>query len=170
MHPSPNRLQPLQLTPYAGRTTPQRDFGQFLSQAAGTISSVVDLSMRAAVPGGIASGVSLATGAVRQVAGLTSTPASMNQVAPLTVPSSGPAPGFGAPAPQSGMRPSLPASSGPGEMLETQRLMQLESFAFNQQYLQLQSEMQRESRQFTAVSNVMKVRHDSAKASINNVR
>ena len=170
MHPSPNRLQPLQLTPHAGRTTPQRDFGQFLSQAAGTLSSVVDLSLRAAVPGGVASGVSLATGAVRQVVGLTSTPASMNQVAPLTVPSSGPDRGFGAPAPQGGMTPALPASSGPGEMLETQRLMQLESFAFNQQYLQLQSEMQRESRQFTAVSNVMKVRHDSAKASINNVR
>ncbi|HLT28599.1 MAG TPA: hypothetical protein VK013_01050 [Myxococcaceae bacterium] len=170
MNPSPTRLQPLQFSPNAGRTTPQRDFGQFLSQAAGTISSVVDLSLRAAVPGGVVSGVSLATGAARQVAGLVSTPSPMNQVAPLTVSTPAPERGFGAPALQGGLTPSAPANGTPGEMLETQRLMQLESFAFNQQYLQLQSEMQRESRQFTAVSNVMKVRHDSAKASINNVR
>ena len=34
----------------------------------------------------------------------------------------------------------------------------------------MQREMQRESREFTALSNIMKVRHDTAKSAINNVR
>ena len=172
MSPSPTRLQSMQVSAPTGRTTPQRDFGQFLSQAVGTISNVADLSLRAAVPGGIVSGLSVATNAARQVVGFTSTPTATHQVAPLSASAQEPVRGFGAPAEAGGMtRPlSGTGTGGAGEMLETQRLMQLESFAFNQQYLHLQSEMQRESRQFTAVSNVMKVRHDSAKASINNVR
>ena len=36
--------------------------------------------------------------------------------------------------------------------------------------LHLQMEIQQESREFNAISNVLKVRHDSAKAAINNVR
>ena len=38
------------------------------------------------------------------------------------------------------------------------------------EYLALQNEMQRESREFNALSNILKVRHDSAKAAINNIR
>jgi len=38
------------------------------------------------------------------------------------------------------------------------------------QYLQLQQDMQHENRQFTMVSNIMKVKHDTAKSSINNIR
>ena len=49
------------------------------------------------------------------------------------------------------------------------RALQQEAQTFNLQYLQLQEAMQRESREFTAVTNVMKVRHDSAKAAINNI-
>jgi hypothetical protein len=36
--------------------------------------------------------------------------------------------------------------------------------------MQMQNEMQRESREHNALSNIMKVRHDSAKAAINNIR
>jgi hypothetical protein len=49
----------------------------------------------------------------------------------------------------------------------TTKTMQL---SFNQQYLTLQSQMQRESRQFTAISNIMKTKHDTAKNAIGNVR
>lgn len=42
--------------------------------------------------------------------------------------------------------------------------------SFNQQYLTLQSQMQRESRQYTAISNIMKTKHDAAKNAIANVR
>jgi hypothetical protein len=42
--------------------------------------------------------------------------------------------------------------------------------SFNLQYLQLQSQMQNENRQFTAVSNIMKTKHDTVKNSISNMR
>lgn len=42
--------------------------------------------------------------------------------------------------------------------------------SFNLQYLQLQQNMQQQNRQFTLVSNIMKVKHDTAKAAINNIR
>lgn len=42
--------------------------------------------------------------------------------------------------------------------------------SFNMQYLQLQQEMQADSRQFTLLSNIMKTKHDTAKNAINNVR
>lgn len=41
---------------------------------------------------------------------------------------------------------------------------------FNLQYLQLQMAMQSESRAFTAISNIMKTKHDTVKNSISNVR
>jgi hypothetical protein len=56
-----------------------------------------------------------------------------------------------------------------GDLLEATRTLQQEARTFNLQYLQLQEQMQRESREFTAVSNVMKVKHDSAKSAINNI-
>ncbi len=42
--------------------------------------------------------------------------------------------------------------------------------SFNLQYLQLRHTMQHENRQFTAVSNVMKAKHDTVKNSISNIR
>jgi hypothetical protein len=41
---------------------------------------------------------------------------------------------------------------------------------FSLQYLQLQQRQQNETRSYTAVSNIMKTKHDTAKNSINNVR
>ncbi len=60
-------------------------------------------------------------------------------------------------------------SSAPDDVLGATRQLQEEARTFNLQYLQLQENMQRESREFTALSNVMKVKHDSAKAAINNI-
>ena len=70
-----------------------------------------------------------------------------------------------------GPSPALPGSiaGGGGDMLEATRALQLDSQSFNLQYLELQERMQRESREFTAVTNVMKVRHDTAKAAISNI-
>jgi hypothetical protein len=72
------------------------------------------------------------------------------------------------------LRPDLGgAAQGGGseeaELLEATRAMQQEARTFNLQYLQLQEGMQRESREFTALSNVLKVKHDSAKSAINNI-
>jgi len=53
---------------------------------------------------------------------------------------------------------------------EAQRRMQEMNMSFNLQYLQLQQNMQMENRQFTLMSNIMKVKHDTARNAINNVR
>jgi hypothetical protein len=42
--------------------------------------------------------------------------------------------------------------------------------SFNLQYLQLQSRMQHENRSYTAISNIMKTKHDTVKNSISNIR
>jgi len=60
-------------------------------------------------------------------------------------------------------------SASGGDVIEATRALQQEAQTFNLQYLQLQESMQRESREFTALTNVMKVKHDSAKAAINNI-
>jgi hypothetical protein len=42
--------------------------------------------------------------------------------------------------------------------------------SFNIRHLDLQKQMQDENRRYTLVSNIMKTKHDTAKAAINNVR
>jgi hypothetical protein len=66
----------------------------------------------------------------------------------------------------------LPGGSAPGggpDLVEATRALQQQAQSFNLQYLQLQEGLQRESREFTALSNVMKVKHDAAKAAIGNI-
>jgi hypothetical protein len=58
---------------------------------------------------------------------------------------------------------------GDGDILAATQALQQQSQTFNLQYLQLQEKMQRESREFTALSNVMKVKHDTARAAIQNI-
>ncbi|MFU8804316.1 MAG: hypothetical protein ACNA8W_10940 [Bradymonadaceae bacterium] len=47
--------------------------------------------------------------------------------------------------------------------------MQKENQVFNLQYMQLQNEVQADNRRFSTLSNLMKVRHDTAKSAINNM-
>lgn len=66
--------------------------------------------------------------------------------------------------------PAAAAAAGGGsDLVEATRALQNQAQSFNLQYLQLQESMQRESREFQALSNVMKVKHDSAKAAIGNI-
>ena len=62
------------------------------------------------------------------------------------------------------------AGGGQSEMLEATKNMQETQMSFNLQYLEIQNQMQNENRQFTAVSNIMKTKHDTVKNSISNVR
>ncbi len=65
-------------------------------------------------------------------------------------------------------------SSGGGQgqaaLLNATQQMQETQMSFNLQYLMLQNQVQNENRQFTAVSNVMKSKHDTVKNSISNIR
>lgn len=62
-------------------------------------------------------------------------------------------------------------SGGGGNQDQMDRMwqMQKESQMFNMQYLQLQTEIQNDNRAFSTMSNLMKVRHDTAKSAINNM-
>ena len=55
-------------------------------------------------------------------------------------------------------------------LLDAVKAMQETQMSFNLQYLQLQSQMQHENRSYTAVSNIMKTKHDTVKNSISNIR
>lgn len=55
-------------------------------------------------------------------------------------------------------------------MAVAQREMMEMNQSFNMQYLGLQQQMQNENRQFTTLSNLIKTRHDTAKAAINNIK
>jgi hypothetical protein len=56
------------------------------------------------------------------------------------------------------------------QLLDATKQMQETQMSFNLQYLQLQSQMQNENRSYTAVSDIMKTKHDIVKNSISNIR
>lgn len=71
----------------------------------------------------------------------------------------------GSGASSGGARPEGPG----GEQAAMQSLLS-QSADQSMQFLQLQQHITAENRRYTALSNVMKARHDTAKASINNIR
>jgi hypothetical protein len=87
-------------------------------------------------------------------------------------PSIGGAAGTGASTDMGGNTPIGSAAGGNGQqqLLAATKQMQETQMSFNLQYLQLQSQMQNENRQYTAISNIMKTKHDTVKNSIGSVR
>ena len=61
-------------------------------------------------------------------------------------------------------------AGGDDKLLAATKQMQETQMSFNLQYLQLQSQMQHENRSYTAISNIMKTKHDTVKNSISNIR
>jgi hypothetical protein len=58
----------------------------------------------------------------------------------------------------------------PGSEMATMHAMQREAQSFNLQLLNLQEEVQTENRRFSTLTNVIRARHDTAKAAVSNVR
>ncbi len=135
------RIGTLLVAPSTERKAEPNRFGAALRNAAGQVASGVASSVALAAP--YLPGAAVLAGALR-------TPASVSAgVGTATVSAAG-------------------TGSG-GDVVEATRALQQQAQSFNLQYLQLQEAMQRESRDFTALTNVMKVKHDSAKAAINNI-
>ena len=65
---------------------------------------------------------------------------------------------------------STARGDGQDQMLKATKSMQEAQMAFNQQYLQLRSQIESENRSFTLVSSIMKTKHDTVKNSIGNIR
>lgn len=57
-----------------------------------------------------------------------------------------------------------------GDQLDKMWQMQQDNQVFNLQYMHLQQAMQSDNRHFSTMSNLLKARHDTAKAAINNMR
>jgi hypothetical protein len=64
----------------------------------------------------------------------------------------------------------LEGVDSPSALLEATKQLQETQMSFNLQYLELQAQMQNENRNYTAVSNIMKTKHDTVKNSISNIR
>lgn len=59
--------------------------------------------------------------------------------------------------------------NGGNENIDNMWQMQEQNQAFNMQYLELQTQLQSDNREFSTMSNLMKARHDTAKSAINNM-
>ncbi len=167
MSDNPNRIPSTSVTVTTPRQTPMNDFGQVMARTvSGAVSGAAQLG--GAVAGAFIPGAPVVSAAVSGVANLA---AGISGLASSQsgVTSVGGAPGtLGGPVGGGGV-----SGTGKGsdwDLMEAQKLMASEQRSFNMEYLKLQNAMQQESREFTALSNIMKVRHDSAKAAINNIR
>lgn len=80
----------------------------------------------------------------------------------------------GGAAPRSAMATTTATAAamaeGGGSDMATMQAMQRESQVFNLQLLELQEQIQQENRRFTTVSNVLRAKHDTAKAAVSNIR
>lgn len=144
---SSHRIESLSVAPTLERQTPRNSFGEVLLRTATRAVSAGE-----ALASGITMGhpvLSAAVSGVRQVAALAS-----SGVVPMT-----------------GSQARLEADPLPSDAMggDAWALLRAQGDQ-SKEYLALQNEMQRESREFNALSNVLKVRHDSAKAAINNIR
>ncbi|NVI97667.1 hypothetical protein HV824_05990 [Myxococcus sp. AM009] len=151
-----SRIPTLTITHTVPRQTPQNDFGTVLARAANEV-----VRSGAGLVGGMIPGGPIVSAAVSSMKTVVSAVAPKASAAgmPATAETGGAA-GAGAAA----------GNQEAWDLLEAQKVLAAEGQKFNMAYLQLQNEMQKESREHTAVSNIMKVRHDSAKAAINNIR
>jgi hypothetical protein len=153
-----NRIDATSVATSVPRQTPHTEFGSVLAQTMGNA-----MSGGAALAGGVMGMnpvTSAAVSGLRAVASKAAVgPDALTSVTPVTTPIAPvPNPGAGL----SPIDPNAPA----GSLLQQVSLTDPSSAAF----LQLQMQMQAESQQFSAASNVLKVRSDSAKAAINNIR
>ncbi|WP_342375630.1 hypothetical protein NVS55_30665 [Myxococcus stipitatus] len=162
MEPNHRRQYSLTTTLNVPRQTPHNDFGTTLAHAANTV-----VSKGAGLVGGMIPSPPVLSAAVSSMKLAVSTVASKGTPA---MSSSG-ATVSGSTASGAGTAQGSSSGGQDGwDLLEAQRALSADGQRFNAAYLQLQNEMQRESREHNAVSNIMKVRHDSAKAAINNIR
>ncbi|WP_426754129.1 hypothetical protein [Myxococcus sp. Y35] len=149
-----SRIPTLTITHTVPRQTPHNDFGTVLARAANEV-----VRSGAGLMGGMIPAGPIVSAAI------SSTKTVVSAVAPKAS-----AAGIPATAETGGASGAAAGNQDAWDLLEAQKVLTAEGQKFNMAYLSLQNEMQKESREHNAVSNIMKVRHDSAKAAINNIR
>ncbi len=154
------RIPSLTITQTVQRQTPKDEFGTVLARAAQEV-----VRSGAGIVGGMLPAGPIVSAAISSTRSVVSSVASVPGSASTTVPVAG---GSGSTGSAGGT--GATGSGDAWDLLEAQRALSADGQKFNMAYLQLQNEMQKESREHNAISNIMKVRHDSAKAAINNIR
>jgi len=156
-----NRVETIHVAPTTERKTEPGRFESALRGAAEGLARTVAAGVEVAAP--LVPGGTFLSAAVH---GAVAGPSGAGSAAGLVAAG----PDSGAPA-AGGVAGAVQAAgtSGGDSLLDATRRLQEEARTFNLQYLQLQESMQRESREFTAVSNVMKAKHDTARAAIQNI-
>jgi hypothetical protein len=171
---SPNRLNPTSMTLTVKRQTPKNEFGQVLANTLGTAVKT-GVGIVGSLGGGpvVSAAVSSVSAAAGQISAASSGPVAARSAATGVV-TLGTTTGGGGSIGAVGSTYGGSAGSAPGSLNgesqtytnpDVQQMAQMSDY-----YLHLQNEMQQESREYNAVSNIIKVRHDSAKAAINNIR
>ncbi len=147
---SSNRIS---LTATISRQTPKNEFGNVLKNALQTAANAGG-ALISALPGGgvISAAISNAT----SLANSGSAQASMAATGVTSVNGGG----------ATGQAMATSPNGVPGEL--TGMIGQMRAEADRSTMMQMQ--MQQESREYNTISNVLKVRHDSAKSAINNIR
>lgn len=161
MTTSPNRLDPLAMTVSVPRQTPRNEFGTVLANTLGdTLQSGVGLL------GGIAGFHPVATAAVSTLGAATKGAGNHALLAGLPAANSAGIP------PSTANGSTAPSSYGLSQdsIPDLLGMISAGGSTSSAAFLELQMRMQQESEHFSAVSNVLKVRSDSAKAAINNIR
>ena len=151
---SSNRIDPTAITLSMPRQTPKDEFGDVLSN---TMSGVVKLGGAVL---NAATGVPVVSAAVSSVGALGSLATQRSAMTGAVAAGS-------AGAARTVTSTALGAGSAePANVQDYLGSMRAEA----DRSLMMQMHMQQESREYNTISNVLKVRHDSAKSAINNIR
>jgi hypothetical protein len=164
-----NRIEQLSVTPSVSKQSQQQEFGDVLKTALQhgvRTASVVSGAVLPHVPG-----VGVVSAAVSAVTSLAQQPArtsaastgvvNLNStVGGAVIPVSS---GFGA---AGGTAGGMTGAAVAGDMTGMVSEMRNEA----NRSMAMQMAMQQESREYNTITNILKVRHDSAKAAINNIR
>lgn len=152
------------------RQTVDSSFGAKLRNGLQATASVVGGAANmasAAVPGGTI--LSAALSGLGKASSTASALTANTAQAPVTSAGTGGLVGGGSAASSGGVNiPNTAGGVANGQFSSAKQMMQQQA-AFSLKFLQLQSNMQNESRQFQTVSNVIKNRHQTASNSIRNI-
>ena len=148
-----NRIEQLTVANTLDRTATRNDFGALLARSIASGATVAS----SIVPGG-----AVLSAAINQTAGRALAASSGGSGGGVGAVGTG----WGTP----GSAATIPsAAGGPTDISSFQDQLATDK-ASDVQYLMLQQQMQQESQVFNSVSNIMKVRYESAKTAINNIR
>ena len=155
----------ISVTPTVSRQTPKNEFGQVLSN---TLNGA--MSAGTAIIGSLP-GMPIISSAVSAVSALASAHTSSATSAAVNVNSGGlgggqSRPGIGSTVTGNASRSTASTSPEPSGMDGMLKGMREEA----DRSMMMQMNMQTESREYNTLTNILKLRHDSAKAAINNIR